>query len=368
MAHDYTLYTLALSMYAGKTRGYMNYKKLNYIDKKINFYDISVTIPRHTGERVMPVLKTKDGEWFQDTTIIAEELERRHPEPTIATTTPVQTLAALLLEAWGDEYWLPIAMHYRWSYEDENVPFFLDYLSKAFFPGLPAFLGRSIARLPTKRLAAAGPAIGFIPEQHLTLEDWTKGTLDDLEAHFAIHDYLFGGRPTVADFSLLASFFGHLNYDPAPKRLLMASRPYLTAWVERMKAGTPGSGPLVADDAIPDTLMPILQRVFTEFLPMIKAYRDVVTAYVANKGARSGDAIPRFMDTAAFPMEGRPFRRKTMPYSLWMMQWVRKKLLEWPAEDQQKAEAWMQSMSGTRLAELDLGPELVRTGLSTALA
>ena len=57
-----------------------------------------------------------------------------------------------------------------------------------------------------------------------------------------------------------------------------------------------------------------------------------------------------------------------MPYSLWLMQRVRKQLLNWPAEDQQKAETWMQSMSGRKLSELDLGPELVRTGLSTVLA
>ena len=76
---DYTLYSALGSMYSGKARGYMNYKKLNYIDQPISILDM-ISIKRNTGEAVMPAVKTKDGEWLQDTTIIIEELEKRHPE------------------------------------------------------------------------------------------------------------------------------------------------------------------------------------------------------------------------------------------------------------------------------------------------
>ncbi len=79
---DYTLYSALGSMYSGKARGYMNYKKLNYIDQPISILDM-ISIKRNTGEAVMPAVKTKDGEWLQDTTIIIEELEKRHPERSI---------------------------------------------------------------------------------------------------------------------------------------------------------------------------------------------------------------------------------------------------------------------------------------------
>ena len=379
MTHDYTLYSFAVSMYSGKTRGYMNYKKLNYIDKYPTFRQMASTFPAETGASAVPIVQTRKGEWLQDTTIIAEELERRHPEPTIAAPTPIQKTLSLLLEAWGDEFWLPIAMHYRWSYKAENKPQFLSDVSKGFFEGLPRFLARFVTDLTTRKLDLAGPFVGFPPHQHAMIEKWTEGTLDDLDHHFSQHDYLLGGRPTIADFSLLASFFGHLNWDPAPKRILMPTRPHLTTYVERMKAGEPATGPLIADDGVPETLMPIIKRVFDEFIPMVESMRDQLTDHIAKTKPKSGDALPRFIakvgfpklrivNMATFPMAGSTFRRCATPYTLWMMQRAQRLFAEMPQEDQSKVDDWFKANFGRTFGDLDLGPELQRAGLSTVLA
>ncbi|MEO1731830.1 MAG: glutathione S-transferase family protein, partial [Pseudomonadota bacterium] len=314
-----------------------------------------------------PVVKTRSGEWLQDTTIIAEELERRHPEPSIAATTPVQYIVSLLLEAWGDEYWLPIVMHYRWTYKAENKPVIVENSGKALLPGFPKFLQRKLAESGSDRLDKAAPIIGFMPEQHAMIEAWTEATLDLLDLHFSKWDYLLGSQPTVADFSLLASFFGHLNWDPFPKRTLMPSRPALTAFVERMKAGTPASGPLLPDDAIPQTVFPILKRVFDEFFPMVESYRAVAEDHITKNKLASGDPIPRFIEKAQFPMRGETFRRNAMPYTLWLMQRVARLFSEMPEQDQLKVDDWLQANFGRKLSDLDLGPELRRTGLSTVL-
>ncbi len=71
----------------------------------------------------IPVVITPDGEWLQDSSVIIDELEKRFPEKPALPETPVLHFAAYLFELWGDEFWLPLAMHGRWSHA-ENLPFY----------------------------------------------------------------------------------------------------------------------------------------------------------------------------------------------------------------------------------------------------
>ena len=367
MQYDYRLYSSLPSMYSGKVRGYMNYKQLNYHDKMVSAYDLAVTIKSKTGERVIPIVKTKTGEWLQDTTLIIEALERRHPEHPTTVETPTQYMISLLLECWGDEYWLPVAMHYRWSYE-ENHAFMHAELAGSMVPFAKSTLGLYLGKRVSRFLDSSAPVIGFAPAQHQAIENWTERTLDLLEAHFSTHDYLLGGRPTVADFSLLASFFGHLNRDPAPKRILMPKRPNLAAWVEKTHSGAPADGDLLDDDTVAATLSPILQQVFEEFVPMVEAYRDITKSHVRKNDLKSGDKIPRFLNLATFPMGENHFRRCVMPYTLWMMQRVQDAFYRMDVADQTKVDAWLNQAFGKTISGLDLGPQLLRDGLSTRLA
>ena len=368
MQTDYTLYTLPASMYSGKVRGYMNYKKLDYVDKTTDIFDAFVRVKKNTGEVVVPVVQSRNGQWLQDTTVIIEELEKKHKERSIGVETPIQAMVSLLLEAWGDEFWLPTAMHYRWSYPEEQLAGLSQESGDWFFPFLPKFVRSKLGLRMTRRLVSAAPFVGFNKSQHAVLEAWTENMLDLLEQHFSHHDYVLGGRPTIADYSLLASFFGHLNRDPVPKRVLMAPRPNLTAWVLRTHHGDDARSDLPADDMIPETLMPVVQSVCDEFLPMIGSYRDGLVSFIEEKGLSSGDALPRFVKRAEFPMVDGWFRRSIMPYSLWMMQRVQRKLLERSTDEQSKVEAWFDQHFGQSIAKLDLGPTLIRKGLSTAIA
>ena len=316
----------------------------------------------------MPVVHTKAGQWIQDTTIIIEELEKKHKERSIEVETPIQAMVSLLLEAWGDEFWLPTAMHYRWSYPEEQFAGLAQESGDWFFPFLPKFIRGKIGSRAAQRLARAAPIIGFNQSQHAVLEAWTEKTLDLLDEHFSHHDYVLGGRPTIADYSLLASFFGHFNRDPYPKRVLMAPRPHLTAWVLRTHHGDDARGDLPADDTIPETLMPVIQSVCDEFLPMMASYREGLVSFIEENGLTSGDKLPRFIKRAEFPMADGTFRRSIMPYSLWMMQRVQRRLLDMSADEQSKVESWFDQNFGQSLASLDLGPKLIREGLSTKIA
>ncbi len=114
MKQEYTLHGWHLSYFSGKTRGYLNFKNLDFKDKDVNAYDLMYRIPKKTGAMVMPAIQTKQGEWLQDSSIIMEELDKRHPESCVTPSTPKQLMAAMLLEAWLDEmvdsYWYALSL------------------------------------------------------------------------------------------------------------------------------------------------------------------------------------------------------------------------------------------------------------------
>ncbi|MEX1666613.1 glutathione S-transferase family protein [Zhongshania arctica] len=367
MNYDYTLYSWQLSMYSGKVRAYMNYKGLNYFDKKINGFDLLVKIPRKTGVRVMPVVETREGLWLQDSTMIIEALEKRHQDNSISVNTPKQYIASLLLEAWAGEYWLPTAMHYRWSYP-ENKSLFVKEAGEAFLPGFPQFIQNVPGQVIARGLDAARPVVGFIPEQHKMIEEWTENMLDLLEQHFSTHDYLLGGQPTIADYGLVASFYGHLNRDPAPKRILLEPRPKLQAWVKRAHGGESVGQGLYPNDEIPPTLVPVLDRVYAEFIPMLKAFAQDLNQFVIRANKQPGDIIPRFLKEVSFPMGEQTFKRATWTYTLWMAQRMQQLCLKLPGKQQEEVNIWFAEQCGYRLDQLPLGPKLERAGLKTRLA
>jgi glutathione S-transferase len=369
MKQQYRFYGWQASFFAGKTRGYLNFKGLDYIEKSITLFDITRKIPKHTGRRAMPALESNQGEWFCDTPLIMEELEKRHPKPTILASTPVQGFVAELFQNWVDDSWLPVALHSRWSYPENYENVNRQEGGKNLLPFAPKFIRNKISdKVFLQGMSQHLPKMGVVPEQIARLEAWTVNLLDLLEAHFSEHDYLLGGRPTVADFGLLGPMFGHLNRDPWPKREWLDPRPNLQRWVEKMGRGDKALGDLLPNDQIPQTLMPIIRIIFSEFVPLMEKTAQVITETVISKSLNSGDALPRSSAVLESTLMGGVFRRASFSYSVWRMQRIQKILLESSVADKENLKAWLSQSQLTDFSTLDFGYELKRFGLGAALA
>ena len=364
---SYTLYSWQLSYFSGKTRGYLNFKGIPYTDKNINAFDMTYRIPKATGASVMPAIKNNKGEWFQDTTAIVEALEERHPDFPVVPSTPKQLIASLLLEAWLDEWWLPVGMHYRWSYPENRV-LFMHEASTGLLPYTPDFIRRRLANKIANKLHSFAPLIGVREGQLAGMESFTNKMLDVFEQHFAQSAFLFGDRPSIADFALLGPLYGHLNRDPAPKRDLLDIRPNLQAWVARCHAGEGRDGQFVENDEVPETLKPLFTSIFTEFFPLLDGIAKNIGDHVAKNHKKSGDKLPRLVGDAASTMDGQAFSRGAVPYTLWMMQRVQNIFNALPDADQDAIKQWLRDYDDRDLMSKDFGPALKRTGVTTCLA
>jgi len=365
MPKPFVLLGWQLSYFTGKTRSHLLYKEIPFRERPITFWQYAREAPRRTGAAVMPVLVTPEGEWWQDTTDIIDRLEARFPEPSIQPEGSLQQVLDLLLEAWADEFWIPSAMHTRWTYPEANWELFRREAGQGLLPWAPRFLQNLAAGKARDAMRAHLPGVGIVPTQYATIEIWTGRMLQLLDAHFAEHDFLLGGRPCRADFALVGPFYGHLARDPWPRDHLVAPHAHLRRWLERMKFAAKPVGAFLADDAIAATLLPVLEAVFSEFLGWCAGTAREMNALVPRPAP--GATWPRGLAQVEFAMDGKPFKRAAIPYVLWMLQRVQDCLRTLPTAEQERVRTWLADHGGVGVADLQF-PRLERAGLRVATA
>ena len=362
MPQRHILYGWQLSLYSGKTRAYLRYKGIPHVEKPIRLWTMR-TIAKRTGAQVMPVVVTPEGEWLQDTSHIMDVLEARFPEAPVVPATPRQRVAAYLLEAWGDEFWLPSAMHYRWSFR-ENFKLFQEEGGRNLMPFAPRFLRDRIIATGASRMRGFLAGLGITPAQQPTIELWTNLMLDALDYHFSHHPYLLGTKPCIGDFGLIAPLYAHLGRDPYPKRTLIAPRKHLAAWIERMQnPAEPKGGSFLPADQVPETLTPVMHSVFGEFWPQLSA--TLAEMAKALPTLEPGRGFKRSLGMITIPMAGQRYQLGARPYSLWMAQRAIDAYRALPDAQRASTRLWLTGLGAGTAMRLEI-PRLRRMTLHVA--
>lgn len=314
---DYILYGGDHSLFTGKARAYMRYKGLRWEERPATREVYLNIIKPRIGAPIIPVLETAAGEYVQDTTDIIDFLEAKHPQASVYPQTPVQRLVALLLELYGDEWLIIPAMHYRWSVIDQQRDFIMSEFGKLSAPEASHEEQVAIGERTSRGFSGMVPALGITAETIPGIEAAYLELLDQLEQHFSRFDFLLGSRPSIGDYGLIGPLYAHLGRDPVPKALMQERAPNVYAWVERMNNPRPLSGEFLADDAIPDTLLPLLATLCKDQLPDVL---DVIAHNSAWLEANPGGSIPRFLGMHRFTTGPATGERCISSYAQWLFQ------------------------------------------------
>ena len=365
--HDsgsYTQIGVPLSLYSGKTRAYLLHKHIPFVERGSNLWEFFVTLPRRTRAAAVPVVITPEGEWLQDTSCIIDALEQRFPERPVLPATPVLRFAAYLFELWGDEHWLPLAMHTRWSHADESTPLFVHDAGDSFLPGFPRWFKNIFGGKHARLMVKYTGQFGVTPATRPLLDRFLKIQLDALDEHFAAHPFLFGARPSLGDYGMIAPLYAHLGRDPWSKRELIAPRRHLKAWIDRMFIPEAAAGgEFWASDDLPVTLTPMLRSIFDEMVPYLAACCDVVRRQPVIPG--DAKSAPRFLTPVSYPMAGGTYTRPALSYVVWMTRRLLDAFAAMPSADQQRVRAWLAGAGGEAVLRLD-PPKVKRIGLAAA--
>lgn len=353
----YSLYGTEFSLYTGKARAYLLYKGIPFREvlSTVGVYK-KVIVPR-TGVRFIPVLASPEGDYVQDTTDIIDFLEQRFPRRSVYPEGPRQAVVARLLELYGDEWLLIPAMHYRWSFPAQNEAFIMAEFGRVVLPWAPAFVRRKVARSRASIFAGMLPVLGIDEHTGPAIEDWYLETLDHLDAHFARHRYVFGDRASIADFGLIAPLYAHLYRDPAPGAIMRQRAPNVVRWVERMFEPQPEVGEWLPDDEVPDTLLPLLRRQFSEQFPVL---RETVEAVARRIGEHPGERLPRRLGRHRFRLGDAEGSRELMPYPQWMLQRALDCYRELPDQQRASVDALLQRCGGQEAMQMTIPRRVAR--------
>jgi glutathione S-transferase len=366
----FVLYGWRVSYFTGKLSSYLQCKGIPYTEKFPNLIETFHLLKKKTGASVMPVLLTPDGQWLQDTRDIINVLERDFPNPPVFPQTPRRQLASELLEAWGDEWWVPIAMHYRWN-RPESVDFFRKEAGDNFLPHMPRLIKDIASSKAETFLRNVLPHVGARPEQFEMMERWTNKTLALLDAHFAVHPFLLGSSPSIGDFGLVGPMYAHLCRDPWPRDNLMIKYPNVTNWVKRIRqphSVQPTDGVDISSDAIPETILPVLSAVLKEFTPMIEGTLNLLNKHLEAQPAARNKLLRRTIPggDVSMPMDGSEFKRSANPFLLWKIQHFMDAYNNLPPAEKDYVKLWISDLGGSSLLQLKI-PRLARENVHVRL-
>lgn len=310
----YTLYGSAASLYTGKVRAYLRYKGIPYTEVEVSEEEMQDIIVPRTGVQYIPVVISPDDLAIQDSTDIINFLEARFPDSVIYPSSPRQRLVAQLFELYGDEWLLIPAMHYRWHHNFDHT---IREWGAIMAPELSAEEQWQLARPGVEYFRGMCLPLGISDDTIPAIEAWYEEFLGFLDSHLQQHDYLLGSRPSIGDYGLMGPLYAHLYRDTASGEIMKRLAPHVANWVERMNDPEVLAGEFLADDEVPATLYPILQRLFAEYFPVIQ---DTVERLAYWLDVHPDEEIPRDIGSHAFTIGGIAGERNVAPFAQWMLQ------------------------------------------------
>ena len=293
----YRLFGAETSPYSLKVRSFLRYKGADF-DWVQRSSATEEEFKRHATLPSVPLLIAPGGKTSQDSTSMLASLEKDHAAPSANPEDPACRALAFILEDYADE-WLNKAMfHNRWSQSPDKEAAAIRVLEQLFSGRAPArkrdAQASVIARM-TERL----PLVGATPENAPVIAASFQRFAELLNTHLEQHLFIFGGRPSAADFAL-AGQLQQMMLDPTMNTWLQDRAPFIVAWCEFMEAPTPGA-PFAALTDLSETLLPL--------------FRDEVSATYLPWAAANSAAITKRKKDIAVELEDGPFAQTTQRYA-----------------------------------------------------
>ena len=369
----YILWGTPHSLYTGKARSCLIKKGLAFVERCPSHTDYKTRVRPAVVMVTFPVLETPEGHFIQDSTDIVTYLDSLNsPSSLISMTppTPVQRVVARLIDGFGLEGLLQAAMHYRWSYRDEQELFLQTEFGRGLYAGEDREARRNAGKRVMDFFSSSLPALGITNETVPAIETAYEELLEAFDIHFQSYPYLMGWRVSIADLGLIAPMYAHLGRDPYPTALMKKRAPNVARWVERMQLPNtpdgeylPHDADWLPDDAIPATLEPVLALLFKDWGPQIGAdiasYKQWLDAHPQMQAGDLINANDKYMvhptlGMVSYEWRGVQVQRASAVHGLWLFQTAQDAANAVSGDAKQKLSALVKRTGGQEVMDLHL--------------
>lgn len=262
----YTLYGALGSPYSVKMRALMRYRRIAH--RWVTGADVHAVSRDSVKTPVIPVLRYPDGSHANDSTFLIQDLERRHSGRSAIPARPGDAFLALLIEDFADE-WLTKAMFsYRWLREVDQAQMSRWLAFDAMAGGGLDTIERFAASFRDRQVGRMA-IVGCTQANAPLIEASTSHVLAALEGHVTNSHFLFGTRPSVAEFAVYGQLM-QLATDPTPQALLRADYPYTYRWLAHVDDWSGIEGEWSSGER-PPVIAALLDVIGAVYLPFLLA-------------------------------------------------------------------------------------------------
>lgn len=279
----YRVHGMMQSYFTRKMTAYLDYKGIPWLFRRFAGMSPEAVAAGFPGGT--PVVQTPDGAFMWDSTAMIHHLELRFPEPAVIPTHPVQRFLCYVLEDAADEWLYRIAVGSRW-YFAENAAVGGFELARDVAARMPMSGDMAHAAVGA-HVRSSCPPLGVTEDTvQLWVDDVLRPWLRALGAHLRDRPYLFGARPSLADFALFGGNAAHFTNDPLCRRWADEDGPAVVRHTYRLLE--PEDESFGAWDSVPpDTLITLLTELGKQYLPWVsRACREGVADVVFGNGTR----------------------------------------------------------------------------------
>ena len=368
MDRPHILYAMPHSLYSGRARSYLIKNRVLFEERSTGHESFKAEVLPKGKLPTIPTLVTPEGDVFRDGAAIIEHFEAANGRPCQPPCLRQQVISALF-DVIGTDGLLRPAMHYRWNFPDDNLAF-MRYHFLHSQRDVPEREEKTEAMM--NRMRHAAMIFGVTEQSQPVVEALYLEYLDALNTHFECYPYLLGWRPCIGDFGLLAPMYAHLGRDPYPARLMQQRAPAVYRWVERMNREDQdvpeyfnAGNDFLANDEVPETLIPVLKVLAEDFFPETLAAADLINNWLdqhqPEPGAVAVGRLAEALGTADFTVRGQKITALAQPHRFYLLQRVQDAFTQSPAEKQTEIGSLLERCGMERLLAASLNRRIARS-------
>lgn len=264
-APAYRVHGMMQSYFTRKMTGYLDYKGIPWLFRR--FAGMSPEAAAAGWSGGVPPLQTPDGEFMWDSTSMIHHLELRFPEPGVLPPDPVLRFLCYVIEDAADEWFYRTAVGTRWFYPENNAVGGYE-LARDMTVKMPIACDLAYAGVRAHVTSSCGP-IGVDADN---IDAWVSDVLRPwmrlLGAHLAPRPFLFGGRPSLADFALFGGNAAHFVNDPLCRRWTEEDAPAVVQHTHRLYEPEDVAFGAWEDD-VPGSLVDLIGELGSRYLPWV---------------------------------------------------------------------------------------------------
>jgi len=308
MSDRYRLIGEVGSPYSIKMRAILRYRRIPF-DWVLRNPEVSKEV-EHVKPPIIPILQfPEDGSYHLDSTPLVYELEKRHTDKrSVIPEDPGLAFLSHLIEDMADEWVTKMMYGYRWWLEPAQKYCSLWMCHRGVGSDRMVDVRKAalmITEVQTSRLGLVGCSENNKP----IIEDSFHQLLAILEKNQEKAYFLFGSRPSLADFGLFGQLY-QLNHDPTSLAIMRNESPLVCSWIDISDdmSGIADGEWMDYKDPLPEAVIELLKMAGEIYFPFLLAN---------NKAFENGD------ESFSLSLLGRHYEQNTFKYQVKCLKWLR---------------------------------------------